>query len=199
MWVIYNKSERAIVGLTPNSVLDVDKSTALKETVEGLVKREKVSAYDAIQVNDHKKAQEYMDAFPEKLVLTGTAKTPKLTFRDPEVFSLYITSNAPDKHPVDGIPEIAADGKGFTTLTIKKMDERYKPQRGTKDNEVLYLRTDYGTLRDENGKKDISRIQLKKGEAKIRLYSEKLKRVATIQIITPGNALRDSLYRIEFI
>jgi hypothetical protein len=36
-----------------------------------------------------------------------------------------ITTEAPDKHPVDGIPE-SADGSSFTLITIQKIDERFK-------------------------------------------------------------------------
>ncbi len=75
----------------------------------------------------------------------------------------------------------------------------FKPQKGDADNETLYLRTDHGIIRDEAGKEDINRVQLNKGQAKIRLFSEKLKRVATLQIISTEKYLEDAVFRVEFI
>lgn len=199
MWVVYKKAELRIIGLTADCDKDLDKETALKEVVEGSIEPGEVSEYDAIQVTDKKKAYEYIEVFPDKLVLTGTTLKPKLAIREPEVFSLFITTDAPDKHPVDGIPEIPADGSSSALITIQKIDERFKPQRGTKDNDQLYLRTDHGIIRDAEGNEDINNIRLSKGKARIRLFSEKVMRVATLQIISGNPDLRDNTIRIEFI
>lgn len=199
MWVIYKKSDRQIIGVSALGVKDPDKSMALKEVVAGSVKPGKISEYDALQVSDRHLAQQYMEAFPHRLVVAGAASKPKLVIRDPETFALFIESDAEDKHPVDGIPEIPADGTSSTLITITKIDERFKPQKGDGDNEELYLRTDHGILRDEKGKKDINKVQLKKGQAKIRLFSQTLKRVATLQVITTAPYLDDTVFRVEFI
>jgi hypothetical protein len=199
MWVVYRTTERRIIGLTAHCDQDIDKETALAEVVEGTVRPGELSEYDAIQVTDGEKAHEYMEAFPDKLVLTGTARKPSLAIRDPEVFSLFITVDAPDKHPVDGIPEIPADGSSSALITIQKIDERFRPQRSVKDNEQLFFRTDHGAIRDVDGKEDINRIALNKGEVSIRLYSEKAKRVATLQIMSDSPDLRGAVIRIEFI
>lgn len=199
MWVIYKKTDRQIIGVTALGTQDAEKNTALKEVVSGSVKPGKFSDYDAIQVTDRRLAEQYFIAFPHRLVVAGTASKPKLVIRDPEAFSLFIESDAEDKHPVDGIPEIPADGKASTLMTITKIDERFKPQKGDADNETLYLRTDHGIIRDEAGKEDINRVQLNKGQAKIRLFSEKLKRVATLQIISTEKYLEDAVFRVEFI
>lgn len=199
MWVVYKKAELRIIGLTADCDMDLDKEIALKEVVEGSIEPGEVSEYDAIQVTDKKKAHEYIEAFPDKLVLTGTTLKPKLAIREPEVFSLFITTDAPDKHPIDGIPEIPADGSSSALITIQKIDERFKPQRGTKDNDQLYLRTDHGIIRDVESNEDINNIRLRKGQAQIRLFSEKVMRVATLQIISGNPDLRDNTIRIEFI
>ncbi|MDH5575737.1 MAG: hypothetical protein OEY80_09655 [Nitrospirota bacterium] len=199
MWVIYKKSEQTIVSLSANGGLDPDKHTALKEAVDGLVKKGQYEDYDAIQVTDPQKADECMDAFPERLVITGTRQDPKVTIRDPEVFSLFITIDAPEKHPVDGTPGIVADGKSSVLISLTKMDERFKPQRTANDNDELFFRTDHGTIRDEEGVKELHSIKLKKGEAKIRLFSEKVKRLATMEIMSVGSSLQDRKLRVEFI
>lgn len=199
MWVIYKKADRTIIGVTALGAQDPEKDAALKEVVAGSVKAGKRSEYDALQVTDRLLAQQYMGAFPQRLVVTGPAGKPKLVIRDPEAFSLFIESDAEDKHPVDGIPEIPADGASSTLLTLTKIDERFKPQKGDADHETLYLRTDHGIIRDEAGKEDLNKITLKNGTAKIRLFSEKLKRVATLQIISVETYLEDTLFRVEFI
>jgi len=199
MWIVYKKAERRIIGLTADCNQDPDRETALSEIVAGSVKPGELSEYDAIQVTDREKAREYMEAFPDKLVLTGTAERPKLAIRDPEVFSLFVTIDAPDKHPVDGVPEIPADGSSSALITLQKIDERFKPQRRTKDNDQLYFRTDHGTIRDADGKQDLGSIRLNKGEAKIRLFSETAKRVASLQIMSGNPDLRGTVVRIEFI
>jgi len=199
MWVVYKKDDMNIVTLTANGGLDLDKATALEEAVEGLGKKSQVADYDAIQVTDPEKADEFMEAFPDSLVLTGTNRQPKLTIRDPEVFSLYIKLDAPKKHPVDGTPAMPADGKSSVLISLTKVDERYRPQRGEEDNDQIFFRTDHGTIKDPEGKKEVSSLKLKNGEAKVRLVSEKVKRMANVEILSKGNALQDRKLRIEFI
>jgi hypothetical protein len=199
MWVVYKRSDRQIIGVTALGPKDPDKNSALAEVVKGSVNPGKLSEYDAMQVSDAVRAQRYMDAFPQRLRVVGDASKPRLAVRDPESFSLFLETDAADKHPVDSIPEIRADGTSSTLITITKIDERFKPQKGDGDNEELYLRTDHGIVRDEKGENDINKVQLVKGQARIRLFSEKLKRVATLQIISAAAHLGDASIRIEFI
>jgi hypothetical protein len=199
MWVVYKKVGREIIGLTGGCEYDLDKEAALQEVVEGSVNPGELDEYDAIQVTDREKVQDYMEAFPRRLVVVGTATKPKLAIREPRVFSLFITIDAPDKHPVDGIPEIPADGTSSALITLQKIDERSRPRRSTRDNDQLYLRTDHGIIRDADGEENISSIKLRKGEAKIRLFSETVKRVATVQIMSDKSDLRGNAIRIEFI
>lgn len=199
MWVVYHQETHKIVGLTANTDIDMDRQTALTGIVDGLVDRHDVSEYDAIQVTDRDKAALYMDHYPKKLALVEGAEGLKLTIREPERFALYLTCDAPDQHPVDGIPEIAADGKSYTTITIQKIDERHKLQRGSAHNDRLYLRTNHGVLRDAKGTEDISFVELKEGKASVRLVSERLKRVATVQVMSADQKLADAFINIEFI
>lgn len=199
MWVIFQKKERKIVGFSADCAEDMQKDAALQEVVKGLVKPGDPSEYEAIQVTDRAKAAEYLEAFPEKLVVKGPLTKPQLAIRDPETFSLYITTDAKDVHPVDGIPEITADGESFATITIQKIDDRYKPQHGTKGADQIFLRTDHGILKDAEGAKDIHSVTLQDGKAVFRLVSEKVKRVATVQLLSSSPNLPDTSYRIEFI
>lgn len=199
MWVVFQRKERKIVGFTADSAEDMQKDAALREVVNGLVKPGDLGEYDAIQVTDRTKAGECLEAFPDKLVVKGPLTNPQLAIRDPETFSLYITTDAKDVHPVDGIPEIMADGKSFATITIQKIDDRYKPQSGKKGDDIIYLRTNHGILRDAEGTNDINSIKLKDGKAVFRLVSENVKRVATVQLLSTNQNLAAASYRIEFI
>jgi hypothetical protein len=199
MWVVYKKNDRKIIGLTPNCDLDLDKETAIKEIVEGSRNPGEVNEYDAIQVSDRIMASQYMRAFPVKLVVAGTTKAPKLSIRDPEISGLYITTDATYKHPVDGIPGIRADGSSSVLLSIQKIDVRSKPQTGTDDKDQLYFRSDHGIVRNASGTKDLHSIKLSRGKANIRLFSETVKRVATLQIISDNPELKGSTIRIEFV
>ncbi|OPX96053.1 MAG: hypothetical protein A4E62_00028 [Syntrophorhabdus sp. PtaU1.Bin002] len=199
MWVVYRKGARKIIGITADGGIDPDKETAIKEIVGGTVAPGDISEYEAIQVTDREKVSQYLEAFPAKLAVAGTTKQPKLVIREPEAFSLYITTDASDKHPIDGIPTIPADGASSVLITIQKVDERAKPQTGKKDNDQLYLRANHGIIRDEAGNEAISSVALNKGEAKIRLFSETVKRVTTLQIMAKNPEIQDCMLRIEFV
>ena len=110
MWVVYHKPTREIVGLTPNTDLDVEKERAINETVEGLLKKLPVQEYDAVLVQEKDKAADFMAAFPEKLVLIEGEGGARLVIREPERFSLHVICDSPDRHPVDRIPTIPGDG-----------------------------------------------------------------------------------------
>ena len=199
MWIVYHKEDRKIVGMSAHSEVELEKETALREVVDGLVISGKQNEYDAIQVKDREEALNYMEAYPDRLVLKGTEDEPQLAIEEPEIFWLLLKSDAPDAHPVDGIPEIPADGSSFTTITIQKLDKFMKPIQRKDDNDQLYLRTDHGILRNTEGTDDINSVKLNKGEASIRLYSEDRKRVATVEVISADHSLNDALIRIEFI
>ena len=167
--------------------------------VEGSRNPGELDKYDAIQVTDRNLASQYMRAFPDKLVIAGTAKKPKLSIRDPEISSLYITTDATYKHPVDGLPGIPADGSSSVLLTIQKMDIRAKPLTGPRDNDQIYVRADHGIVRNADGSEDIHSVNLDHGKTSIRLFSETVKRVATLQILSGSPRLKGSMVRIEFV
>ncbi len=199
MWIIYEKTNRKIVGLTPVCEVDPEKQEAIKQMVDGLVNPQSLSKYEAIQVSDPARAGALHEAPRDSLVLGEVKGKMEIAIEEPGKSFLALTSDAPDVHPVDGIPEITADGESFTTITAAKIDEQGKPLQSKDDNDQLYLRTDYGTLFSADGKKEINSIKLTKGQAAFRLVSEKARRVATVQVFNADAGLLDRTIRIEFI
>ena len=200
MWVVYHKPTKQIVGLTPITDLEVDQDRAVNDTVNGLLNKGPVQEYDAILVQEKDKAADYMAVFPEKLVLIeGEGGALRITIREPERFSLHVMCDSPNRHPVDRIPTIPGDGTSFTTINIQKVDERSVPQRGEAENDTLYLRTNYGTLRDVQSETELGSIQLRNGRAQLRLVSESIKRVATVQIMSANPKLPSVDFRIAFV
>ena len=199
MWVVYNKSTLKIAGVSALSDQDLDRQAAFDEIVAGLHGTPDPAEYDAIQVADLDKARRYMAAFPFNLAVVREGVGVHLSIRDPEFHELHITTDAPDLHPVDGIPEIPADGESSALISLRKIDERGTPASADSDNDTIYLRTDHGTLRDREGRQDISKVTLNAGVAEFRLFSDKTRRVATVRLFNADRKLRNAKLRIEFI
>ena len=200
MWIVYQKKDRKVVGLSALSDIDLEKETVIKEVVKGLVNSGAPDKHDAVQVTDRNQAMALMMAPLHHLVITETGKGKVQASIDaPKVCRLLIQSDAADVHPVDGIPEIKANGTSFTTITIQKVDEQGEVQKARTDNDELYLRTTAGTLQSGDGKEDITSLKLKQGQAAFRLVSEKARRVATVTVFNADASVQDSGIRIEFI
>lgn len=200
MWVIYKKKNRVIAGFSADCEPDLKKEFALAEIVRGLINPAPLKEYDAVQVTDRAQALAILEAPRESVSLREETKGKlKVVVEEPRHALLVLSSDAPDVHPVDGIPEIKADGQSFTTITVRKFDQDGKPMEGKDANDQLYLRTDYGTLFNADGKKEISSIKLTKGQASFRLVSETARRVATVQVFNADAGLLDRTIRIEFI
>jgi hypothetical protein len=200
MWVIYHKETRKVVGLSADSALELEKDFALEEVVRGQGNAETMHQYDALQVSDRTQAGALLNTPLDRLILReGPRGRLQVAIEEPRLSFLRLSCDAPDVHPVDGIPEIRADGASSTTITVQKVDEQGKPRQGNSDNDQLYLRTDYGTLFDADGAQEISSIRLRRGQATFRLVSEKARRVATVQVFNADANLLDGSIRIEFI
>ena len=200
MWVIYHKEMRKVVGLSAHSDLELDKNFALEEVVRGQGNAETLHQYDALQVSDHTQASALLNTPLDRLILReGPRGRLQVAIEEPKLSFLRISCDAPDVHPVDGIPTIPADGASSTTITVQKVDEQGKPRQSNSDNDQLYLRTDYGTLFDADGAQEINTIKLRRGQATCRLVSEKARRVATVQLFNADTNLLDGSIRLEFI
>lgn len=201
MWIVYQKKDRKVVGMTALSERDYDKSTAaVDEVVKGLVNASAARNYDALQVTDYGEAMKLITAPFHHLTITenGRGKV-HASVETPQACFLVLQSDAPDVHPVDGIPEIKADGTSFTTITVQKISDRGEVQKSRNDNDELFLRTTAGVLRSADGKEDITSLKLKHGQGSLRLVSEKARRMATVSVFNIDANLHDGSIRIEFI
>ena len=199
MWVIYRKQDKKVVGFSADSEIDVDKDFAIKEILSGLVEGGSPEKHDAVQIRNRDEAAALMNATPKYAVLREGKSGLQVEINRPVSLLLNITCDAPDVHPVDGVPEIKGDGKSYTTITVKKTDSSGKDQTDKGDTDQLYLRTDHGTIMDAKGLEAINSIELKKGQAKFRFVSEKAKRVATIHVFNADHSLADAAIRVEMI
>src|SRR5262245_30300055 len=200
MWVIYRKKDHQVVGMSADSETDLERDYALEEVVKGLVNAEAPNKYDALQVTDRVQAAALITTPLDRLILRETPKGKlQIAIEEPKILFLQVSCDAPDVHPVDGVPEIAADGESFATITVQKVDHQGEPQHANKDNDLLYLRTNYGTLFSDDGHEEINSIKLKRGHAVFRLVSETARRVATVEVFNADPNLTDRSIRIEFI
>ena len=199
MWVVYQKKNRAVVGMGALSHSDPEKRVAIDEVVKGLVDAESPDKYDAVQISDADQALALLSA-PFRHVAIGEARgKPVATVAAPAVALLLLKSDVDDVHPVDGIGEIKADGSAFTTITVQKIGENGEAQKSKTDNDEVHLRTTEGTLMSADGKEAITSLKLKQGAASFRLVSAKARRVATVSAISANPDLHDGSIRIEFI
>lgn len=199
MWIVYRSENLEIVGLTAHGTLELPREDA----IAGVVVSDDAAAAKAVGallVRDSQRAHEIMAAHAtRRLSLRPGTEEPAIVIAPVREFHLALTCDAPDVHPVDGIPEIAADGKAFTLITVLKLDVGRKPVSGKEHDDQLYLRTTHGTLQNATGKEEVSRIKLKNGKAELRLRSEAARRVATVRVFNADKELRDATIQIEFI
>jgi hypothetical protein len=114
-----------------------------------------------------------------------------------EAAALRLSADAPDVHPVDGVPEIAADGKSFTTVTVQKVGADGAPLRRRTDTDEVFVRTTGGALRDGRGR-PVRSVRLSGGKATFRLVSEAVGRVVTVEAVAQAPLVGATL-RVEFV
>jgi hypothetical protein len=109
---------------------------------------------------------------------------------EPDVF-LKLSVDAPVVSPIDGIPEIPADGKAEVTITVQKMSTKSDQQlTGTRHNNRLNIRTTAGTL-------SARQVNLNKGQASLTLRSSAETVVAEVRVWAEEIA-QPAPIRIEF-
>lgn len=199
MWVVYRKSDRAVVGTSAVSERDLPKNDAIAEVARGRGNKGTLEGYDAVQITDVGEAMATISAPIDQIAIEEPSKGKlRAVVRRREPAFLVLRSDAPDVHEVDGIPEIAADGTSFTTITIQKVT-RGEPQTAKSDDDTLYLRTTAGTIQSADGKQEIAKLKLERGKASFRLASEKARRVATVSVFNGDDTLENASIQIEFI
>ena len=200
MWVIYQTKEQKIVGLSADCEPDLEKDFALQEVVRGLAHAEDATMYDALQVSDRTQAYTLLTTPLGRLALHATPEGDlEVVVQELQMFFLEVNCDAPEAHPVDGIPTISADGTSFATITLQKTDAQGKPRQSSRDNDLFYLRTDYGTLMSVDGTAEVASLKLTRGRAAFRLVSEPARRVATVQVFNADDNIPDRSIRIEFV
>ena len=112
---------------------------------------------------------------------------------------LVLTSDAPDRHVVDGIGEIPADGSSFCKISVEKMDFDGMALTGAEHQDELFLRTTGGVLMDERGKQRIRSLTLRSGRAAFRLLSEQNPKVVTVSVLSREPHLATAEIQIEFV
>jgi hypothetical protein len=112
---------------------------------------------------------------------------------------LYLTSDAPDQHIVDGVGEIPADGTSFCTITVETVALDGTPLSGQAQEGEVFLRTTGGVLLDAAGENRIRSVTLKSGRAAFRLVAEASPKVVTVTAFGQGPALLKAEIQIEFV
>lgn len=205
MWVIFQKSDGKIVSASSGAEIEQSKEAALKEVVEGLVNARALGDYDAILVKDREQVSRLARSINQgsAKVTSGAGGKLEMVDEGPETSFLAITTNATDFHPVDNVPLIPADGSSFLLVTLQKTDERGAALATGEDEkglqEVIWLRTDQGSLRDDRDPTlEIRSIAFQNGVARFRLYSGRERRLATVQMLSTNPNLQVGGLQVEF-
>lgn len=199
MWVVFRKSDRTVIGTSALARKDPKKSVAIRQAVQGLAGGGKVTDFDAVQVENRAEALALFGSRPgQKIVLEEAADgTLRPQVEEQEAYSLVLTTDVTDRHPVDGVALIPADGTSTATITVKKLDRQDQEVTRASDDDELWLRTDHGTIQDAQGKA-LRSLRLNKGTASFQLRSETSFRVATVQVLSADPGLENAAIRIEF-
>jgi hypothetical protein len=202
MWVIYRMSDKMVVGASADAGTDLEKDQALEDVVGGLVGSPSPSEFDAIQVTDRARTFELLQALARGQAVVEEDRHGELSVVEdiPTVSQLVASVEATALHPVDGVPLIPGDGKSFAVVLVKKVSEQGDALTRKKDNDVIWLRTDQGSLRedkDENAQ-EIRSVKLASGAASFRIYSAAAKRLATVHLLSASPNLRGTSVQVEF-
>jgi hypothetical protein len=128
--------------------------------------------------------------------------------REPSIFEqlqratpalLTLSSDAPDRHVVDGIGEVAADGTSYCTITIQKTGLNGVAVNGSEHEDELFLRTTGGLIMDDKGGQRIRSLRLRSGRAEFRLISESRPKIVTVSVLSRDPLVSKAEIQIEFI
>lgn len=112
---------------------------------------------------------------------------------------LRLTSDAPDRHVVDGIGEVVADGTSYCTITIEKLDLNGVATSGSEHQDELFLRTTGGAIMDDKGEQRIRSLKLRSGRAAFRLVSESSPKIVTVSVMSRDPLLSRAEIQVEFV
>lgn len=223
MWVVFRKSDRMVVGTSADSELDIDKKQALEEVVSGLLQPGSFEDYDAFQVKERgalgtlgeNLARGMVSAQPTQSGEMSLAVQQPAEGSGPSIVT--VSTNATDFHPVDNVPLLPGDGESFLRVTLQRAsqggggntslafrgeDAMQAPIGAEEEREdnVIWLRPSHGSIREDNDttRQEIRSVTLVDGKATFRFYSEPVKRLAGVQMLSANpNLVLDSLL-VEF-
>jgi hypothetical protein len=89
-----------------------------------------------------------------------------------EATRLTLTADAPDRHAVDGVGEIPADGQSYCTITVEETRADRERAAGKAASAEVFLRTTGGVIMDNRGRRHIRSVRLRRGRATFRLVSD---------------------------
>jgi hypothetical protein len=112
---------------------------------------------------------------------------------------LTLSSDAPDRHVVDGIGEIAADGTSYCTITVQKMDLHGVAVSGSEHQDELFVRITGGAIMDDKGEQRLRSLTLQSGRAAFRLVSELSPKIVTVSVFSRDPLLSKAEIQIEFV
>jgi hypothetical protein len=112
---------------------------------------------------------------------------------------LGLTSDAPDRHVVDGIGEIVGDGTSYCTIAVQKRDLNGVAVSGSEHEDELFLRTTGGVIMDEQGEQRIRSLKLRSGRAAFRLVSEPSAKIVTVSVLSRNPFVSKAEIQVEFV
>jgi hypothetical protein len=114
-------------------------------------------------------------------VSTRTLELPDVaTLEVATTTRLALSADAPDRHAVDGVGEIPADGHSYCTITVETIGAGGKRVTTGEGAAEVFLRTTGGVIVDSRGRTHIRSVQLRRGRATFRLVSEELPRLVMV-------------------
>jgi hypothetical protein len=111
---------------------------------------------------------------------------------------LSLDSDAPDRHIVDGIGEVTADGTSYCTITVQKIDMNGAAMTEIEHQDELFLRTTGGVIMDEKGEQRIRSLKMQAGRAAFRLVSESNPKIVTVSVFSRDPLLSKAEIQVEF-
>jgi hypothetical protein len=119
------------------------------------------------------------DGFMEE-VSTRSLELPPISLEPSAAPRLRLGADAPDRHTVDGVGEIPADGQSYCTVTVERIRRNGEPAQAEEGAAEVFLRATGGLIMDSRGRKRIRSVRLRRGRATFRLVSEKFPRLVAI-------------------
>jgi hypothetical protein len=130
-------------------------------------------------------------------VSTRALELPPVTLEAGAATRLTLSADAPDRHAVDGVREIPADGQSYCTITVERVGPGGERAAGEEGAVEVFLRTTGGVIMDNRGRRHIRSIRLRRGRATFRLVSEEQPRFVSLHAFDRKGSARE--LQLEFV